>query len=62
MYMYSYNHMYWLTTVIILSQSGRTPLDRAIMIGHDKVVDVLLQSGAKVSYHVASYMQTNLHV
>ena len=36
-----------------VSQGHMTPLNIARIHGHDKVVEVLLRSGAKVSHHLA---------
>ena len=42
--------------LMYVSQGYITPLDVARIQGHDKVVEVLLRSGAKVSHHVAIYI------
>ena len=38
------------------SQKDETPLDVARRKGHDKVVEVLLRSGPKVSHHLTTYL------
>lgn len=39
-----------------LPQKDETPYEVAVRMNHDKAVEVLLRSGAKVSHHVCDYI------